>query len=213
MHSSAFRRVLILSPHTDDAELGCGGTIAKLCERGADVRCVAFSAVDLSKAADGNDNVLEGEMRDAMRLLGVKPDRVTIHGFEPRRFPEQRQEILQVMVELSRAFDPDLVLMPNPRDLHQDHAAVAHEGLRAFKRTTILSYEEPWNSISFDTEAFSLLEERHVAAKVSALHCYASQRYRSYLSEEFLRGWATTRGVQAGVQFAECFEVPRLMVR
>ena len=56
--------------------------------------------------------------------------------------------------------------MPTIGDIHQDHHTIAAEGLRAFKRTTILGYEIPWNQFSFAKQAYVVLEERHLDAKV-----------------------------------------------
>ena len=56
--------------------------------------------------------------------------------------------------------------MPTIGDIHQDHQTIAAEGLRAFKRTTILGYEIPWNQFSFAKQAYVVLEELHLEAKV-----------------------------------------------
>ena len=66
--------------------------------------------------------------------------------------------------------------MPALVDLHQDHKTIAEEGLRAFKRTTVLAYEIPWNNLNFSHQAYVRLEPRHVEKKVDALACYARQR-------------------------------------
>ncbi len=56
------------------------------------------------------------------------------------------------------------------------------------------------------------LDKRHVDAKLTALKQYASQDLRPYMGEEFVTGWAATRGMQANWRFAEAFELLRLMV-
>jgi LmbE family N-acetylglucosaminyl deacetylase len=99
--------------------------------------------------------------------------------------------------------------MPCLTDLHQDHTTVAIEGLRAFKRTSILCYELPWNNLSFNTQCFAHITADQLERKVNALTCYESQRHRVYLSPDFVRGLARTRGVQIGEQYAEAFEVQR----
>ncbi|HRH91229.1 MAG TPA: PIG-L family deacetylase, partial [Agitococcus sp.] len=103
----------------------------------------------------------------------------------------------------------DLVLMPSLKDIHQDHATIAQEGLRAFKGTTILGYELIWNNLSFDTTCFVKLEERHLHAKCSALLEYKSQSGRDYISKDFIFSLAHVRGVQIGAKYAESFEVIR----
>ena len=87
------------------------------------------------------------------------------------------------------------------------------ETLRAFKQCTILGYEQPWNNISFNTDAFIRLQEKHLQKKIRALQCYGSQRHREYLNENFIRSLATTRGVQINVKYAEALEVVRWIIR
>ena len=130
----------------------------------------------------------------------------------PRTFPEVRQEILELLIEAQRDFAPEAVLMPTIGDIHQDHHTIAAEGLRAFKRTTILGYEIPWNQFSFAKQAYVVLEERHLEAKVRALECYQSQQHRNYANEEYIRNLARTHGIEIGRPFAECFEVVRWVV-
>jgi hypothetical protein len=89
---------------------------------------------------------------------------------------------------------------------------VAIEGMRAFKQTSILAYELPWNNITFNTQAFIKLERKHVEKKVHALDAYNSQKKRSYLNSDFIFSLAKTRGVQINAEFAEAFEVIRWII-
>src|SRR4051812_18535077 len=113
--------VLVLAPHTDDGEFGCGGTIAKLAERGNRVVYVAFSAAEKSVSPEYPTDVLRHEVKAATRVLGVADPDCIVHRFEVRRFPEQRQEILDTMIQLSNTYRPQVVLLPSPNDTHQDH--------------------------------------------------------------------------------------------
>ncbi len=102
--------------------------------------------------------------------------------------------------------------MPSQNDLHQDHHVVAMEGIRAFKQTTIFAYEIPWNNINFSTQAFIKLDETHMKTKLEALKKYESQMAKPYANEEFIRGLAKARGVSSGGEYAEAFEVVRLIL-
>ena len=102
--------------------------------------------------------------------------------------------------------------MPSLHDIHQDHTIVAQECLRAFKNTTLLGYELIWNNLTFNTQCFVKLEERHINAKIEALQEYKSQGYRDYLSPNFIRSLCKARGVQVGSEYAEAFEVIRLFL-
>ena len=207
------KSVLILAPHTDDGEIGCGGTIARFIEEGRKVYYAAFSTARTSVRPEFPDNILEIEVKEATRVLGILPEHLFIYDFPVRHFPEHRQEILQILVDLRRQLNPDLILVPSPHDIHQDHQVIAAEGLRAFKRHTVLGYEEPWNNIVFETRCFIPLEERHVERKIEALHCYHSQAHRAYLDDEFVWSLARTRGTQIEGRYAEAFEVLRWIMK
>ena len=157
-----FTRVLILAPHTDDGEPGCGGTIARFVEDGKEVYYAAFSVAEKSVPEGFPRNILEIEVRKAMKILGVSESNLLIYKYEVRTFSYHRREILEDIISLRNALQPDLVFTPSPNDLHQDHKVIAEEGIRAFKKSTILGYEMPWNNISFNTMSFILLEERHI---------------------------------------------------
>lgn len=201
--------VLILAPHTDDGELGCGGTIAKLCREGSKVIYVAFSTCRRSLPEGWEPDTLEKEVKKAVHILGVMPDNLILFDYDVRKFKDNRQQILEDMITLRQRFNPELVFVPSPSDIHQDHQVISEEGLRAFKSTTILGYEMPWNNVSFNTQAFMKLSKQDVDKKVEALMEYKSQKYRAYLNENFIFSLATVRGVQIGTDFAESFEVIR----
>jgi len=117
------------------------------------------------------------------------------------------------MVKFSKNINPDLVFLPTPNDLHQDHYTVAMEGIRAFKKTSIFAYELPWNNIQFNTQAFINLEKKHLELKIKALQEYKSQKNRDYMNESFVLALAQTRGIQIGTKYAETFEVIRWVIK
>jgi len=207
------KKVLVLSPHTDDGEFGCGGSIARFVEEGAEVYYVAFSTAEESVAAPWPKDILKTEVRIATERLGIPRNNLIIFNFKVRELGYRRQEILEELVKIKKVISPDLVFLPSLRDLHQDHGTVAEEGVRAFKDTTLLGYEIPWNALSFQAEAFIILSEKNMDAKVTALAAYKSQAGKSYANEEFIRSLAGTRGVQIGGRYAEVFEVVRWVLR
>lgn len=208
----SYRRALVLAPHTDDGELGCGGTVARLLEAGVDVFYCAFSICEESVPDGFPQDVLDSEVREATGRLGIPPENLTVLGFRVRRFPAQRQEILERIVELRRSVEPDLVFLPAETDVHQDHCVIHEEGVRAFKRTTVLLYEMPWNSVELRTSVLVRLDREHLDRKIDALDAYESQKHRDYVTEEFLRNLAHVRGVQGGYALAEAFDVVRWMI-
>lgn len=205
--------VLVLAPHTDDAELGCGGTIAKLVAQGHRVISVAFSAAEDSVPEGFARDILRTENRRASAKLGIADEDSMVLDFQVRTFPENRQRVLDTMIQLNRRYQPDLVFLPSVTDTHQDHKTVADEGFRAFKRTTILAYEAPWNNLSFTARCFVTLSEADLGKKIEALACYDSQAGRSYVNAEYVRALAKVRGTQIAQPLAELFDVPRLILR
>jgi len=206
---SRFKNVFVLAPHTDDGELGAGGTISKLIESGANVYYFAFSTAEQSVPDGYPKDILKIEVINATQKLGIKKENIIIYNYEVRKLNYARQEILEDLIEFRKKIFPDLVLMPSLHDIHQDHSTIAQEGLRAFKNSTILGYELIWNNLTFNTTSFVRLEEKHVQAKCDALQEYKSQNKRDYMSKDFIFSLAKARGIQIGTQYAESFEVIR----
>ncbi len=207
----AWERVLVLAPHTDDGEFGCGGTMARLVENGADVRYVAFSIATRSLPEGFPPDTLAQEVKEATAELGIPDGNLTVHDFDVRTFPEHRQDILEALVALWEDWHPDAVFQPSLHDIHQDHQVIAAEGLRAFKRTTILGYEIPWNNFDFAYQAYVSLEQSHIDRKIAALSKYASQQHRRYSDPDYIRNVARTHGINVNRDYAEVFEVYRVV--
>jgi LmbE family N-acetylglucosaminyl deacetylase len=129
------KRALVLAPHTDDGEFGCGGTMARLVEAGAEVRYVAFSIATRSLPDGFPPDTLAREVREATTELGIPAENLTVHDFDVRTFPAHRQAILELLIEIWNDWSPDCVFQPSLHDVHQDHQTIASEGLRATSAT------------------------------------------------------------------------------
>lgn len=203
------RRVLVLGPHTDDGEFGCGGTMARLVSKDVEVHYAMFSLCEASVPQGYPNDVLRTEALEASSRLGIAANLLTFFDFPVRRFPEHRQEILEAMVEMREELDPELVLAPSRHDTHQDHEIICREAWRAFKYTRILGYEVPWNARKFEGDFFVSLTGDEVDQKVHALGAYDSQGFRHYANGDFIRSLARVRGAQIQTQFAEAFDTYR----
>jgi LmbE family N-acetylglucosaminyl deacetylase len=207
-----FKRVLILAPHTDDGELGCGGTIARLLEEGAEVFYVAFSTAEASVPEGFPSHQLELEVKNATAALGIPSKNLFIYKYQVRKLNYVRQEILEELIRLRPHFQPDVVFIPSSQDIHQDHSTIHQEGIRAFKHSTILGYELVWNNLAFSTDCFIQLEEKHITQKIEALKAYQTQEGKHYMAPDFIRSLSRVRGTQVNTAFAEAFEVIRLII-
>lgn len=187
---------------------GRGGSISKWCRGGAEVHYVGFSACETIQVREPKD-LLRGECRRATAHLGIANGNLRILDFEVRYFARDRQRVLDVLVALNAELRPDLVVLPSSDDTHQDHFVVFDEARRAFKRTRMLGYEVPWNNFRFETTAFVPVERSDLDAKIAALGEFESQGDRGYMNAQYQEAQLRFRGVQAGVEFAEAFQVLR----
>ena len=96
-----YKKALVLAPHTDDGELGCGATINHLLAQGTEVYYVAFSTCRRSLPEGVPPNTLELEVKEAVNILGLPPNNLILCDFDVRDFPSQRQAILEQMVSQS----------------------------------------------------------------------------------------------------------------
>ena len=178
-------RILVLAPHTDDAELGAGGSMAKWLEAGVDLHVAVFSTAEESLPAGSAPTRLADECHASLDALGVKPENRQIMHYPVRKLGYHRQD-----------------------------ATIHDEAMRAFKHKTLLGYELPWNHITFSASAFVTLEQRHLDKKWDALTKYTSQLEmgRSYFTKEFHESLAKVRGLQVKHEWAEAFELIRVVL-
>lgn len=201
-----FKMILVISPHTDDGELGCGGSIAKFIRGGNKVIHLVF--FDKEKQST---KVLK-EFERSNDVLGIPIRNRIIEKLRMRSYEKDRQKILDLMIDIEEEFKPDLVFLPSLKDFHQDHMTISREGLRAFKFSTIFGYEEPWNNLVFETSCFIEISKMDLSRKLQALSHYKSQKSHYYFSEEVLRSLALVRGMQIKARYAETFEIMRMII-
>jgi LmbE family N-acetylglucosaminyl deacetylase len=206
------RRLLVLAPHTDDAELGCGASICRLLEEGVEVHVAVFSTAEKSLGPNSPKDTLKNEFFEAMALLGLEKNALFVYNYPVRMLSDHRQEVLDNLIVLKRDLLPDVVFVPSSSDLHQDHQVLFAEAARAFKQITLWGYELPWNHVTFAAQGFVALEAAHIERKWQALQAYQTQLElrRPYFTRSFIEGLARVRGVQLGTEFAEAFEVVRI---
>ena len=202
------QNILVLAPHTDDGELGCGATMAKYIAEGKSVTYIAFTSCWQSLPENLPKDTLLTECRSATKLLGI--NQIQFFDFEVRQLPFHRQESLEQLIKIKKELKPETVFIPAKNDVHQDHQVIYSEGLRAFKNSKVLGYELPWNNLRFQPGYFEKITEAQLELKQAALQEYRSQADRKYMSREFIRSLAVVRGIQCNAALAEAFEVYHL---
>lgn len=192
------KRYLFIGSHPDDIELCCGATIAALNEQGHHVTIVTLS-VNFSGQS------LLHEFNCSMLVMA--PESYFIKNFQPRRFCDFRQELLDYLLTLKA----DYVFTHDPEDRHQDHAVVGVESLRAFKNVNLITFTAEWNRIRNHNTLYVPVKKGHLETKVRALSCYESQRQRPYMDAHFIYAQAIVNGIACGHEYAEAFEVKRMI--
>lgn len=207
--------ILILSPHTDDAEIGCGGSITRFLREKHSILWLVFSTAEESLPPGLPKDTLKNEFLNVIKMLNLTNENYRLFNFSVRHLNEHRQDILEILIKVKNDFNPNVVIGPSLNDFHQDHQTIANEMIRAFKSTAcIISYELPWNHITFNTQLFIKLDRKDIEKKWELLKQYKSQQAKKkpYFSREFIYGLAKTRGVQCSAEYAEAFEVIRWMI-
>ncbi len=204
------KKILLISPHTDDVEIAMGGSIVKFLEDGNNVFYCAFSIARESVPVKFPRDILIEESHKVLSYLGVLEKNITILDFPVRRFHSLRQSILEEMIKIKDSIKPDAVFIPHQYDIHQDHIVIYQEAMRAFFRNAnIISYEEIWNQEKSIINLFIPLKASYVEKKIKALKFYQSQGKKAYIQENFIKSLAIVRGTQANVKFAEGFYIKR----
>lgn len=198
--------IIVFSPHTDDAEYGCGGSLTKWMREGHNILSVVFSLCEKSIPIQFDKDITKEEFITNARFYA---NNYKIFNYPVREFPKYRQEILENMYSL-REFNPDLVVGTPLNDTHQDHKVIAEEIRRAF-RCSILSYETSYTTFDFKPQYYVELEESHLDDKIRMLENYKSQsvKGKTYASKDYHLGLAKIRGLQIDKEYAEAFEVVR----
>jgi LmbE family N-acetylglucosaminyl deacetylase len=207
-HDMSFfgKKVCFIGAHPDDIELGCGALIAHISGK-TDILCVTLS--DNQKNPQLKNVVREHQ--SSMAILGVPANNVVIGGFETRRFPHLRQEILEHLIELNNQHHPEIVFVHTRSDIHQDHATVTDEVLRAFRGRTVLGYDVLRSSYGFFPTFLVEVNENDVNNKIEALSQYKTYQDKYYFKPEVTRSTLIRYGALAERSFAEGFDILRII--
>lgn len=202
-------RILVVSAHADDAEIGAGGTIGRLVRERPDseVTWVVLAAPDPERA---------GEARaSAAALLGGAARRVVVGDLRDGYLPYLGSAAKEALA-VHQGLDPDLVIGPRREDAHQDHRLVAELIPQLFRRPTVLEYEIPkWDGDLGQVNLYVPLAAGEAAAKIGHLvAAFPSQRDRAWWSTETFTAILRLRGIECRAPdgLAEAFVCRKLVV-
>lgn len=214
MRSVAFadglESVLAVGCHSDDLEIGCGGTILALLDRNPEleVTWVVLSATGEREA--------EARASAEAFLAGAKrPPRIVLESFRDSFFPYDGAQVKEAFERLKEV-SPQLVLTHAGTDFHQDHRLAAELTWNTFRNHVILEFEIPkYDGDLGRPNVFVPLEESVVRRKVELLlEHFQTQRSRHWFTEDLFLGLMRLRGMEANspTGYAEAFRSRKLQL-
>jgi LmbE family N-acetylglucosaminyl deacetylase len=195
------KNILCLGAHSDDIEIGCGGTLLKLIRDHDDlnIQWVVFSA----------EGGRSREARQSARafLNGVSRQKVIVKQFRGSFFPFDGERIKKYFEELKGAFQPDLVFTHYRDDRHQDHRVLSDLAWNTFRNHLILEYEIPkYDGDLGIPNTFVRLDPETSQKKVEYLcRFFRTQSNKHWFAEETFLALMRLRGMECATRYAEAF--------
>jgi LmbE family N-acetylglucosaminyl deacetylase len=190
--SGPLRRLLVIGAHSDDIEIGCGGTVLRLVREYPDleVTWAVFSGLG-ERAAEARSS------SEAMLSTAARRD-IVIHSFRDGFLPYSGADVKDTFEELKARVEPDLILTHYGQDAHQDHRLVSELTWNTFRDHLILEFEIPkYDGDLGRPNLFVRLDDEVARAKVEhLLEHFPSQHGRRWFTEELFRSLMRIRGME-----------------
>jgi LmbE family N-acetylglucosaminyl deacetylase len=208
--NNKLNNILCLGAHSDDIELGCGGTILRLVNENPDmsVRWVVFSS----------DSVRESEaLAGAGKFLnGIQNSKVVVEKFNNGFFPYIGGSIKKYFEKIKLHDTPDLIFTHYRDDYHQDHRLISELTWNTFRNHLILEYE----IVKYDgglgsPNFFVELPIPICKQKIEYINtCFKSQKEKQWFSNETFYGLMRIRGVESNSPsgYAEAFYSKKVII-
>ena len=202
-------RVLCLGSHSDDIEIGCGGTILRLlsCYSNLEVVWVVFSST--------KERAKEARRGAELFLEQAKQKEIIINDFRDGFFPFDGAKIKEFFEDLKRV-SPDVVLTHSRKDAHQDHRLIAELTWNSFRNHLILEYEIPkYDGDLGQPNVFVPLDPEVYESKIRyIMEAFETQHGKSWFGKDTFLALMRLRGMEcvAPSGYAEAFYCHKLML-
>ncbi|UCI29363.1 PIG-L deacetylase family protein [Mesorhizobium sp. B4-1-4] len=202
--------VLCLGAHSDDIEIGAGGTILSLIASGVKLH------VHWCVLSGGGQRSAEARASAKAFLQGSNSSHVDVADFEDSYFPVQSRQIKHWLIDVRSRIDPDVVFTHARLDAHQDHREVNQLTWNVFRDQLVLEYEIPkWDGDLGQPNAYVPLAADVLEHKIELLHeHFGTQRSKDWFDRDTFVGLARLRGMEcrAPEHFAEAFTVRKARI-
>lgn len=203
-------KVLCLGCHSDDIEIGCGGTIIRLVDEQPDCKFywVVFGAHGARKA--------EAQKAAELFVGRERLESLLLREFRDGFMPFVGSGVKEAFEEIKKIVSPDIVFTHNRKDAHQDHRLISELTWNTFRNHMILEYEIPkYDGDLGQPNVFVPLDKKTYQKKVHYLmQAFATQRPKHWFSEETFLGLMRLRGMEcvAPSGYAEAFYARKLVL-
>jgi LmbE family N-acetylglucosaminyl deacetylase len=208
--SKVLRRILCLGAHSDDIEIGCGGTILRLLDQnpGLEITWIVFSSTPQRRREAGRSA--------SFFVKGSRRHKIILKSYRDGFFPYQGSQIKEFFERLKKEPPPDLIFTHFRTDLHQDHRLISELTWNTFRDHFILEYEIPKYDGDLGSPNFFVgLDELISQKKIqSILDFFASQKNKPWFTEEVFRAIMRIRGMESNIvsRYAEAFYCRKMLL-
>ena len=200
--------VLAIGAHPDDIEIGAGGMLLGLAgsQPGLPARYLLLTGTA--------ERQLEARRAAAEFMPGAEVA-LDLHDLPEGRLPAVWGQVKEILEQVARSCEPDLIIAPSPGDAHQDHRTIGEIVPTVFRDRLCLAYEIPkWDGDLQRPSMYVPLSADVARRKVELLHkCFPSQRTRDWWDDEVFLGLARLRGVECRAPYAEAFTCTKSQIR
>jgi LmbE family N-acetylglucosaminyl deacetylase len=209
--ATRLRRVLCLGAHSDDIEIGCGGTVLRLAREnpGLEVRWVVFCGADEGRNREARESA-------ANYLKDIERSRVDVFDFRDAFMPFDGVAVKERFESLKRDVDPHLIFTHYREDRHQDHRLLSDLAWNTWRDHQILEYEIPkYDGDLGRPNVFAPLPEHVCRRKVELLMTgFPTQAKRQWFTEDTFWSLMRLRGVECNspTKYAEAFHCRKMLL-
>ena len=202
-------KILCLGAHSDDIEIGCGGTIMKLLQ--------TYSNVELLWVVFSADEIRKKEALKSVSLISEKASKkeIRIHNFRDGFFPYHGSEIKECFEDM-KPFNPDLIFTHQSNDYHQDHRQISKLTHNTFRNHLVLEYEIPkYDGDLGSPNVFSPIEKTLCNQKTKLIiDSFKSQEHNQWFSDSTFQAILRLRGIEANspTGYAEAFYCRKIVI-
>lgn len=201
--------LLCLGAHSDDIEIGCGGTILRFCEEhpNCEIHWVVFSG-EGARASEAR--------MSAETFAGKRLNRLSLERFRDGFMPYTGSQVKDYFEAELKPISPDLIFTHQRNDMHQDHRLISELSLNTFRNHIILEYEIPKydGDLGQPTLYVPFENNEHVRKVDNLLKMFPTQLGKRWFDESTFLALMRLRGMECNASsgYAEAFYARKLVI-